>query len=167
VTQSVNAFIQRAKAMGAKDAKIIPSESIKTAAWVVMKCRYGCDGFGNNLCCPPNTLDYKAMQDVLDCYSTALLIQCGTLEQPSEIVLKLEKFLFSEGYHKAMAFGAGKCTLCKECSKSECNLPLSARPSMEACGIDVYETVRANGYPIGFSTSNQEDLNCYGIVLIE
>lgn len=38
---------------------------------------------------------------------------------------------------------------------------------MEACGIDVYETVRANGYPIEVVKDYSDDANYYGIVLIE
>jgi hypothetical protein len=38
---------------------------------------------------------------------------------------------------------------------------------MEACGIDVYATVRANGYPIKVVKTYDCKGNYYGVVLIE
>jgi hypothetical protein len=33
--------------------KVIPAKTIATAEWVRLKCRFGCDGFGQSLTCPP------------------------------------------------------------------------------------------------------------------
>jgi hypothetical protein len=38
---------------------------------------------------------------------------------------------------------------------------------MEACGIDVYATVRANGFPIEVVEDGACEQNYYGLVLIE
>ena len=38
---------------------------------------------------------------------------------------------------------------------------------MEACGIDVYTTVRANGFPINVVKDSGCSENYYGLVLIE
>lgn len=38
---------------------------------------------------------------------------------------------------------------------------------MEACGIDVYATVRANGYPIQVVRDRTATPNRYGLLLIE
>jgi hypothetical protein len=38
---------------------------------------------------------------------------------------------------------------------------------MEACGIDVFSTVKANGFPIGVLKTETCQGNYYGIVLIE
>jgi len=38
---------------------------------------------------------------------------------------------------------------------------------MEACGIDVYATARAAGYPIEVVKNRKCEENYYGIVLIE
>ena len=48
-------FVERARALGAVDAKAIPADSIVTAHWVRLKCQYGCGGWGSSLCCPPHT----------------------------------------------------------------------------------------------------------------
>ena len=59
-----NNFIHLAKELGASEAKIIPSSTIKTAGWVRMKCQYGCDGFGVGLCCPPFTPTPQEFREV-------------------------------------------------------------------------------------------------------
>jgi hypothetical protein len=38
---------------------------------------------------------------------------------------------------------------------------------MEACGIDVFATARANGFPIEVLTDRSCPENCYGLLLIE
>jgi len=78
----------------------------------------------------------------------------------------LEQEIFLDGYYKAFGMGAGPCQLCSKCGKF-CRHPEKTRPSMEACGIDVYSTVRANGYPIKVVSSANCKGNYYGIVLIE
>ena len=42
-----------------------------------------------------------------------------------------------------------------------------ARPSMEACGIDVFKTARDNGFPIEVVRSHEETRNIYGVILVE
>ena len=38
---------------------------------------------------------------------------------------------------------------------------------MEACGIDVFATVRANGFPIEVVRDQEDPQHYYGLVLIE
>jgi hypothetical protein len=38
---------------------------------------------------------------------------------------------------------------------------------MEACGIDVYKTVRDNGFPIEVLRTREEERNIYGVILVE
>lgn len=42
-----------------------------------------------------------------------------------------------------------------------------ARPSMEACGIDVFKTARDNGFPIEVVRTRDEEENIFGLVLVE
>ena len=68
----------------------------------------------------------------------------------TEIAVKIEREAFLDGYYKALALGSGPCSLCRDCNvkKGECRHPEDARPAMEACGIDVFQTAHNNGYPI-------------------
>lgn len=82
------------------------------------------------------------------------------------MAVKLEREIFLAGYYKALGYGAGPCMLCKECNVQQCVHPEDTRPSMEACGIDVYATVRANGLPIEVVKDETCEENYYGLVLI-
>lgn len=55
-----------------------------------------------------------------------------------------------EMIEKAIEFGAEQATLLKRCV-----YPTRARPAMEACGIDVYNTVRDAGFDIHVLTNKQ------------
>ena len=160
-------FIGKAVEMGAEGAAVINTGSVSTAAWVRMKCRYGCGGYNSSHCCPPKSPTPAETQSVLDCYSKALLIHCKANSNVKKIVLNLERMIFLDGYHKALGFGAGPCNLCKKCDMETCKKPEIARPSMEACGIDVFATARANGFPINVVRDDSDDQNYYGLVLIE
>jgi predicted metal-binding protein len=78
--------------------------------------------------------------------------------------------MFKDGYYKAFVYLAGPCHLCKECAKmtgEPCNFGNKARPSMEACGIDVYQTARNNGFYIEPLREKGETQNIYGLMLVD
>jgi predicted metal-binding protein len=165
---TLDTFVHRACELGAVEARIIDPGTIVTAPWVRFKCQFGCPYYGTRHCCPPYTPTWEQTQQVIDCYSLALLFHSRGMEiQPTKIAFDLEREIFLSGFHKALAFGAGPCRLCKECDPERCIQPLRARPAMEGCGIDVYSTVRANGFPIHVVREPCEVPNRYGLVLIE
>ncbi|QXE17381.1 DUF2284 domain-containing protein [Clostridium sp. 001] len=165
-------YVEKAKELGAYNAKIISTDTIKTGAWTILKCRYGCKNYNTSYCCPPKTPSYKETQNIIDCYSTGLIVQSKSdLVATTKIINKLENEIFLSGYYKAFGFGAGPCRLCEKCNMEHCAHPQEARPSMEACGIDVFATVRESGFPIevlkGEKSESKNELNCYGLILIE
>lgn len=159
-------YIKRAKEMGASDAKTISAGSIVVADWVRMKCQFGCDGYGQSLTCPPYSPAPEVTRRVISFYRKALLVHGDEYTDIHALIPALEREIFLDGYYKAFGMGAGPCQLCSKCGKF-CRNPAKTRPSMEACGIDVYSTVRANGYPIKVISSAGCKGNYYGIVLIE
>jgi predicted metal-binding protein len=160
-------FIESAKKLGSQEAKYIDPATIKTGAWVIMKCRYGCGRYNTRLCCPPHTPTFKETQEVIDCYKTALLIHCKSWDMVTPLVAKLEKEIFLSGYYKVFGLGCGPCKSCRPCNMVKCIKPDEVRPSMEACGIDVYETARKNGFSIDVVKDMNSEQNCYGLLLIE
>jgi predicted metal-binding protein len=165
--QQIETFVQRATEQGAQSAKVIDPAGIVTAPWVRLKCQFGCSRYGKSLCCPPRTPTPAEMRSVIDCYARALLIHCRGNVHPTKIAAKLEKEMFLSGFHKALGFGAGPCRLCKDCGEGGCLHPERARPSMEACGVDVYATARNNGYPIEVLKDKSCEGNYFSLVLID
>ena len=81
-------------------------------------------------------------------YNYAILVHCKEVGSATTIVCEIERRIFLVGYYKAFGLGNGPCRLCSKCNTRGCIHAEQARPSMEDCDIDVYATVRANGYPI-------------------
>ena len=159
-------YIKSAKKLGAKQAKIISPKSVVVAEWVRMKCQFGCGGFGQSLTCPPHSPLPEETRRALSFYKAAILVRGDAYTNIHALIPKLEKEIFLDGYYKAFGMAAGPCQLCAKCAKF-CRHPEETRPSLEACGIDVYATVRANGYPIKVLKDSRCQGNYYGIVLIE
>jgi len=159
-------YIKRAKELGAKEARAIPVKTIVVAEWVRMKCQFGCDGFGQSLTCLPYSPVPELTRRMLTYYKYALLVHGDEYSDIHSLIPGLEREIFLDGYFKAFGMGAGPCNLCAKCAKF-CRHPDKTRPSMEACGIDVYTTVRSNGFPIKVLNTPGCKGNYYGIVLIE
>jgi predicted metal-binding protein len=163
------AYIDKALRMKARAAKVIDAETIVVAQWVLAKCRFGCPGYGDRLTCPPYSPTPDQTQKMIDAYKAGLLIHGGENTPINRIAVKLEKRMFLDGHEKAFAMGAGPCFLCEDCpvESGQCKYPEEARPSMEACGIDVFSTVKAHGFPLEVLKGEDDEPNYYALVLIE
>ena len=175
--KSVESFCKRALEMGIDEAKIIDPGSIVTAEWVRLKCQYGCPGFGESLSCPPHTPTPDVTRKVVDSYRKAILLHQrlskgkGKTERSKifrEAIVPLEIEIFLDGYYKAWSMGCGPCDRCKKCNLSgSCRHGFEARPSIEACGIDVYKTARDHGFSIEVVRKHGDEMNLFGLVLVE
>ena len=172
-------YCQRFLAAGATDAKSIQSSSIITAEWVRLKCQFGCPNYGTRYCCPPDTPTPEQTRAVINNYERGILIHYKSDYSPDrrkhqDIFLDklrdLEIEMFHDGYYKAFILLSGYCTLCKECGKvkgNPCKFGYRARPSMEACGIDVFQTARNNAFPIDPLRTREETRNLYCLMLVD
>jgi predicted metal-binding protein len=163
----IERFAARARRSGAAGARAIDPRSVVTAEWVRWKCRYGCGGWNASLCCPPHSPTPQETRTLLDGYSRAILVHCRELGNVKPLVVALEREAFLAGHYRALALGSGPCSLCAECALGACAHPDEARPAMEACGIDVFATARANGFPIDVVANRRSIQNYYGLLLID
>jgi predicted metal-binding protein len=82
-------------------------------------------------------------------------------------LVAVERELFLDGYYSAFAMAFGPCNLCPSCHlDGDCKYPELARPSMEACGIDVYATARNAGFPLSVVRRHDEGCVMCGLVLV-
>ena len=163
----LSSFYDLAKSKGARDVLIISTATVLTAPWVRIKCQFGCDGYGERLTCPPYSPTWEQTRQILDSYRKALLIHGDEGTDIRKIVVELEREFFLSGYYKSFGMSSGPCNLCPTCNVKKPCVNLNARPSMEACGIDVFHTARNHGLPIEVLTSTNCKANYYGLVLIE
>ena len=163
----------------ATNVKVIHPSSVVTAPWVRWKCQFGCPGYDYGYCCPPHTPTYEETRKVLDSYHRAILFHVQTTPSPGRerhlkkyrhMLIDLEGDMFKDGYYKAFVFLAGPCDLCKECGKvtgKPCENRYRARPSMEACGIDVFQTARNNGFHIETLREETEPRKTFCLMLVD
>ncbi len=175
--KSIEEYCKRALERGADGAKVISPQAVVTADWVRMKCQFGCSGFGKSHCCPPHTPTPEVTRRVIDSYLRAILLHRHITEGSkrreetkrfNEMILRLEIDIFLDGYYKAFSMTSGPCRLCKECDLTQpCKKGMEARPSMEACGVDVFATARGNGFPIQVVRTPEEEQNIFGLILVD
>ena len=180
-SDDLGSYCARALAGDATHAKPIHPTSVVTAPWVRLKYQFGCVRYGKGYCCPPDTPTPERMRGILDSYQRAILFHGEAAKTPGESRIKrfkrflemlvdLEGDVFKDGFYKAFVLLAGPCTLCKECGKlkgAACTFGNRARPSMEACGIDVYRTARNNGFFIQPLREKTETQNIYCLMLVD
>ncbi|MCL6450786.1 MAG: DUF2284 domain-containing protein [Acetobacteraceae bacterium] len=154
---------------GAAAARPIPPLSVVTAEWVRLKCQYGCGTYGRRLTCPPHSPAPSVTRKALDDYTHAILLHLPQdWVRLRETTAWLEREAFLMGFHKAFAMPAGPCHLCETCSlQRPCAHPDQARPSMEACGIDVYRTARNAGFSIEVVRSRDCTASYFSLLLVE
>jgi len=164
---------------GATHASQIHPSTIVTASWVRFKCQFGCINYNKSYCCPPDSPTPEQTRAIIDSYHLAILFH---IEAPKtkyrakrykkfiNMLRDLEGDIFKDGYYKAILFLCGPCNLCKGCEKLKgdpCAFGDKARPSMEASGIDVFQTVRNNGFFIETLREKDQTHNSYCLMLVD
>ncbi len=169
-----------ARAHDLRDYKWIQPKSMITGQWVRLKCIYGCPSYGLKGCCPPEVPSVADCERFFKEYKKGVLFHFAKKfknpqmripwsKEVNQRMLDLEKEVFLAGFYKAFVFPHAPCRLCDSCkgSKQECRQPYWARPTLEAFGVDVYATARKMGYPIQVLKGYEEEMNRFGLLLVE
>jgi len=146
----------------------IAVDIVHLTEWAPLRCRFGCSSYGKPHC-PPNAIPPEKTSEILRDFDRAFLLEG---EPPTSLfqhrVLQAERAAFRSGYYKAFAFWAGPCSLCVSCvDGGSCRNPKDARPSMEAAGIDVFETVRRAGLSLRTLSERQSWAKHFALLLLE
>lgn len=178
-------LVSLAESEGAVNVKIVSTRDVVVDERTRLKCQVPlCPHYNRTLLCPPNVPPVSWFKSVLDRYDRAVLLQVrvdipedcseeqGVLEgaiKLHRIVNKVEKAAYNLGFRFAAGLIGGACRLCPECigvySSAPCRHPYEARPSMEAMGIDVYETLAKVGLTLKFPP--EREVLWTGIVLVD
>jgi predicted metal-binding protein len=169
-----------AKDHGFGDFKWINPKEVVTGNWVRMKCEYGCLNYGRWGCCPPEVPSVADCRRFFDEYKFGLLLHSAIRFKDPELrhqwgrkmqrkALAIEREVFLADFPRAFVFPPGPCELCTDCSgnKRECKQPRIARPSLEGFAVDVYGTARKMGYQIHVLKGYREEMNRFGLLLVE
>jgi predicted metal-binding protein len=171
-----------AKELGFVEVNVMKTQEISTARWVELKCRYGCANYNTSWCCPPAAPDLQSTREFLSEYELALLLVAeaanehfyrnSSVKRRVQIkhwksTIALERRLFLMGYYKAFGIPAATCALCKECAyPKQCKFPNEKRPSLEACSIDVFETLKRIGKSARLVKNVKDCYHSYSVILL-
>ncbi len=176
-------LIKRAKEKGASSVKLIQARDVFVEDYVRLKCQYGCKKFARYFTCPPYSPTSDETRKTLKNYSQGLLIEfSGLIDHDEQVkfhegMSQLEREAFLNGLHKAFVYLSGPCQFCEICpaesienrnefSKKDYKNPLKARPSLEACEIDVFKMVRKAGFKIDV-VKEGECYKIFGLLLLK
>jgi predicted metal-binding protein len=163
-------------ASGASHVVPVDPRAIRVYAWPRFKCQYGCPRYGKNYTCPPFVPALSSVRELLSEYSQALLFcfegysTTADFAGMQEAARSVEREAFRMGHYKAFCFVGGSCKLCDSCaaeSGESCYRPQDKRPSLESCGIDVYEVARNAGIALDIVPTRDSRFNALGMLLIE
>lgn len=161
-------LVSRIRARGFKKVYRVKTEDIHIPGWTDLRCRFGCDRYGNPHC-PPNSPSPEKTREIVKDFKHALLLEGEPPTKTFQLrVLQAEREAFNAGFHKAFSYWAGPCSLCESCTgKGPCKNTVHARPSMEGAGIDVFETARRAGASLRTLQSKDEFVKYFALMLVE
>jgi predicted metal-binding protein/SAM-dependent methyltransferase len=157
------------KGLGFRNACLVSVDAVHVPDWADWRCRFGCSEFGKPRC-PPNSPSPGATREVLKDYSRALLLEGEPPTREFQLkVLEAEKTAFTAGFYKSFAYWAGPCSLCSQGCPDDgpCRNTRLARPSMEAAGIDVFETVRRAGLSLRPLKNRDDYVKYFALLLLD
>jgi len=194
-------YCELAREWGASGAAVVPASDVVIDERVRLKCTVPrCIRAGETPHCPPRALDLDLVRLAIARYRYAVLIKCDVSpiedylpgkgatkeeqrrvlsyhEKSAEVVSKLERQAYKDGYHLAMGFGGGSCKdyLCKglpcqALDSGRCRFPGRARPAMEAVGMDVVDLINKAGWQAFALLDDLKKIPCaitVGIVFID
>ena len=166
---------------GAGKAAVIPGSKIVTSETFREICAgNGCGRYGRCWMCPPDIGEISDLIETVKSFPRALLYQnIFELEDSFDIegmersaklhgrisrqVEKAVKPLLPEGYLHLINGGCGYCETCAKAEDRPCVSPENAMPSMEGCGIDVYQTAKDTDLKY---INGQDTVTFFSIILL-
>ena len=164
----VDMLISKIRAQGFRNVYRMNSDDIHIPEWAGLRCRFGCDRYGDHHC-PPNSPSAEKTRDIMKDFKQALLLEGEPPTKNFQLrVLQAERAAFKEGFYKAFSYWAGPCSICDFCAeKGPCTNTKNARPSMEGAGIDVFETARRAGASLRTLENEDQFVKFFALLLLE
>ena len=173
-------LIREIESLGAYRAAWVEGDQIALSASFRTLCEQNsCGVYGKCWVCPPACGEIEALMARVRSYPGGILYQTvGRLEDSFDIEgmiaarrthealsRKIEEALWEEFGPGRLHLSVGGCTLCEKCTYPEglpCRFPEKALLSLEACGVDVYQTTKDT--PLKY-INGQNTVTYFGLIL--
>jgi predicted metal-binding protein len=161
-------LLTKARKLGAAEARIMKTDQVVFDPRSHLKCRFGCNRWGNYWTCPPHlSLSQEAFDQAFVRYQTAIVIKTPDPKSGQEIALALEKEAMLQ-YGCSFALALALCVQCDECAYPDpCRYPHLARPAMDAFGVDVGRTLEPLGFGVEFDQEGKFLPAWYTMILLD
>lgn len=174
-----DALVRAALDAGAAKAAVIDqSQIVLSAEFRAMCAQNQCGMYGRCYMCPPDVGPIEALMETVRSYPRALLYQTiGELEDSFDVegmqAAKRRHNQLSQRLRDALEaslpgalhLSGGGCGVCEVCAKADgapCRHPDRAMASLEAYGMDVYNTARSTDLKY---INGQNTVTYFGMVL--
>lgn len=175
-----NTMISAALDAGFSGAAILPVSDIVTNRIFRDTCADNrCGMFGKCWTCPPDIGDIDELIEKLRGYSTALLYQSISsledsydfegMQEAGKVHAKRSrafgKIIMPQLGENTLNLSCGGCRFCERCAKMDdlpCRAPDEALSSLEAYGVDVYQTVSKTHLKY---INGQDTVTFFGMIL--
>ena len=177
MTIDIPPLIAQALSLGFSHAGPLDAATLNPREEVLAMCAADrCRHYGKSWTCPPGALGLEENRALLTQYKTGILVQTtGTPEDDFDLegmqeIGRAHMRYFREMYKSlradypgVLALGAGGCDLCKTCAYPDapCRRPEEATTSMEAFGLVVSDTCRANGMKYNYGPGTMTFTGCF------
>ncbi len=175
---NLSLLLQIARELGASEAVIVASADIILEESLAARCREHCQNYGLAKGCPPHIAGPSAFRNLLKNHPRAIFfridVPAGVLfsnesrevfQLLHEVASGIEHSATAMGCADARAFAGGSCKeiFCREnkdCAaltgNGACRYPVTARPSMSGCGVDVAKLFQTVGWEMNWATRNPD-----------
>lgn len=172
-------LLQAPAGQGLTEVRMINMPQVSVARWPRLKCQYSCSRAGDPAYLPPATPTAAETAEILETYRFGLLtrsdVDPAMVESPEaavarlqEALLRIEQEAFSSGYARAFLLACGNCLFCHRGEGIRpCAYPGKARPSLEAIGVDLSETLHLIGWEEFLNREPDAPLPLFGLLLLE
>lgn len=172
-------LLSEPESVGFTELKFIHTPQIAPAKWVRLRCQYLCSQTRQSDLCPPFSPTVDDTEKMMMEYRFGLLIRReiplpATRPMPElwgefeHAMIEAETEAFVRGYGKAFALGVGNCLFCHhDDSMRPCEFPGKRRPTLEAIGVNLYDTLDMAGWDHLIIRDSDEPFQMFGLLLLE
>lgn len=171
-------LMQDPELYGFSEVKFIHGAQVFTNRAVRLRCQYTCTETRQSDCSPPYTPTAHETREILDEYKYGVMLR---REEPfgrrdhrevwSEFaaqVLKIEREAIVRGYPRAFALAIGNCLYQHHDDHLRpCEYPGKNRPTLEALGIEIKDTLEMVQWHGHVSRSTDDPLQMFALLLLE
>ncbi len=171
-------LLHEPEAFGLTEAKFIHAPQIIVSRAIRLRCRYTCCQAHQSANVPPMSPGADETRGVLDEYRFGLILRREEPPSQSDIrqvwqqfaagILGVENECMLRGYPRSFAIAIGTCLYQHtDDSLRPCDYPMKSRPTFEAVGIELRETLEMVQWQHHAVREEGEALQLFSVVLLD